>query len=524
MTIRTTVLAMVLAASVCAASAADVEEFPFLADSPYPAQHADPRASDFVARPAPTRIAKVWEALTDSSVAQPCSSGPTGAIYCTLGHDPTSGRCNLRALDAATGDRLWEDRIDGRCLLDAAAMLTNPLVDRDGNLYVADSRQIASLTPEGRLRWTNPIPTALESPKGFPNPPFGLNMLPSGDLVTATVGDGWILVLDRESGALRLPPFDLPSAKRAAGRPRPAGFLEGLASPEAADLLWAIALGGSAYEVDNNVAVDSHTGLVFVTGGAPAPNPENHGALWALEVGEDAVSVAFRVEFEGQGGIATTPTVTRDGSFVLIGDNQMRLVAVDVSACAAAPPGSACTAFAAVPLGEALGASVIVTPENRVVFPQPGAGLRAFDVARDAAGRVTLTEVWRLPLPGQIASSVATGFENVAYLAASSIAAGTHELIAVDIGSGAEVVRYPSGDLANLTMASDPELLITNNINFNDELAGRRRPAGVWGWREVGAGGACRLPDAAVHARRGVPGGLFRPRTACHPRGLPRVR
>lgn len=95
-----------------------------------------------------------------------------------------------------------------------------------------------------------------------------------------------------------------------------------------------------------------------------------------------------------------------------------------------------------------------------------------------------------------------TGFDNVVYFGSTNIGAGTHELVAVDIESGSENRRRPAGDFANLTMASDRRWLLTNNINFSDELAGRHRPAGVWGWRAVTSPADGRSDDCQTRVAR----------------------
>lgn len=524
------------------ALAASDTQFEALAPTPFPMQHVNPRAAGFIEAAAPETVAPVWEALTDSMVAQPCSSGLEGNLYCTLGWNLGSGRCNLVALDGATGARLWDDRLDdGSCLLDEFAWITNPLVDSDGHLYVADSRQIASFTSTGDLRWVSDAPALIDSDK--PNNPFGLSLLPDGRLVTATMGDGVVLVVDRATGNVDAS-LDLPSAKQrtefaAFGASMPDGFMDTLAGPDVGPVLFDIGTGVSGYEVDNNVAVDPNSGLVFITGGAPAPNPDNDGALWAIRLGEDAprgqggrprdravgdprpgrrvgvgqvdhraggdsLQVAFTVIFDGPGGIATTPTITKDGRFVLIGDNQSNIVAVDIPGCAALSAGSVCTRFASEPVGEKVGASFTARPDNVVYFPLPQGGLRAYRVEYDSAGDVRMTEIFNRPFPGFVISSVMTGFDNVLYLGLTSLggvvvdgvlvptvsddipataATRGHFLVAVGADDGVIRSIHPSGDFANVTMLADGETLITNNINFVDELRRDHHEAGVRAWR-----------------------------------------
>lgn len=484
-----TVMVAVAAMVVIPASASPTRsnsEFRGLASSPYPMQHVDPRASDFVERKAPLQVKPAWRALNDSMIAQPCSSGPNGDLYCTRAWaHPETDKCNLVALDGKTGTVRWEDRVNGSCLLDEYAWITNPTIDTAGNLYVADSKLIASFSATGRLRWINREPSKLVSSRGLPNNPFGLSLLPNGDLVTATMGDGYVLVLDRANGKLISTPFALPSDKqRVAGAGQaPPGFVESIASPGVGPVLFDIGLGISNYQVDNNVAVDTHTGLIFVTGGAPAPNPNNDGALWAVRYNERTKksAVAFFVRFPGPGGIATTPTVTKDGNYVLVGDNQNNFVAVNLRACAKVSAGNPCTSYASAPTGGKLGASVTVTPDNRVYFPLATQGLVAYDITQ-VEGQVKLTQVFKRSFPGMIISTVLTGFNNSIYFGLSSPFTGEHFLIAVDPDTGQTISSQPSCDFANVTMGANKRTLYTNCINFQDELTGRHREAGVEAW------------------------------------------
>lgn len=511
-------LAVVFTIFGLAGGPASADEFPDLADAPYPAEHVNPRSADFIEASAPTQVVHKWSALTDSTIPQPCISGPEGHVYCMRAWDLASNRCNLIALDGETGSFLWEDRVDGACLLDEYAWTTNVLVDRDGNLYAADRRWIASFTAAGILRWKNPIPGQLTDATGRPNNPFGWSLLPTGELVTATMGNAFVLILDRATGELQASPFDLPSKKTrvpstVGGAPRPAGFMDGLAGPGYGELVWDVGLGVSDYEVDNNVSVDSQRGLIFITGGAPAPNGANDGALWAVEFDRnrplnERVSVRFFITFAGPGGIATTPTLTKDGNFALIGDNRSNFVAVDVPACAALPPGSACAHFYSTPVGEKIGASVTVTPENRVFVAVSQGGVFVYDVKRGSNGEVTLEHLYTRSFPGQVVSGVLTGFENAIWLGISGLTGVTvdgvlaptvlgpsspssgpalrsHFLVAFRPSDGAILWAQPSGDFANVSMAADGETLLTNNINFLDELRRDHHAAGVDAWKPL---------------------------------------
>lgn len=473
------------------------EEFSALASTAYPAQHGNPRNSDAVSFTSPTELKLKWKALEDSSIVQGCTTD-RGQIYCVLGWDKSTNRCNLVALDESDGSTVWDDRVDGECVLDEYASLTNPTIDAAGNLYVTDSKKIASFTTDGMLRWVNDAPATLASRKGLSNAPFGLVMLSTGELATATLGDGWVIFLDSQTGKLTKQPFDLPAEKRNPHKTtrallpdtRPEGFMENLMSPTASQVLWDFAFGESDYETDNNIAVDEKHQLLFISSGAAYPNKANKGALWAVSYANDALEVAFYVELDVEGGIATTPTISKDNSMALIGDNEENLVVVDIDRCVQEANGGACTFYSLHPLGHDLTSSIIITDNNRVIIPAGITGYAGYDLNKDAAGITQLQPIWKTRLAWfPIGVSVHLAFDNVVWIPFYHIGRQQPFIVALDVETGEEVARYKSGDAANVTMASDGGTIVAQNISFIESAflgrLGLDVKGGVWAWEPV---------------------------------------
>ncbi len=500
-------LILVLAFS-AVSQASQNNAIPAVAQTPYPANHAGPRNNDYVDWEAPTNIEKSWEALTDSTFTFPCASGPEGHIYCASSWSLADDKCNLHALDSKTGKKLWEDRVDGKCLLDEFSQLNTPTVDRDGNVYMGDSQHMLSFTADGKLRWKNDINSVLPSRKGLPNPPFGLTLLPNGQLVTATMGDGWILIFDRDTGDLAAMPFNLPAEKRPSWNTgigesnatldafnisqRPDGLLEQYMSEEGADLFWTFGLGESHYEADNAIAIDPKTGLMFVASGAAYPNEDNSGSLWALRYSEGkdgelgVIHVAFTVDLDVEGGIATTPAISQDGQFVLIADGDANMIVVDIPACDSIDDGSACPHYTAVPVHLDIVNSIAITPENRVILPKGKRHIQAIDLDRDKAGKVVARPVWLTQVnPEDFGSSLVTVFKNVAYVPVYLTTEQRSEIVAIRVSDGKIMARYDTLDVANITMAADGETLITQMILVMEVVNGGPTSSGVWGWRPL---------------------------------------
>jgi outer membrane protein assembly factor BamB len=412
-----------------------------------------------------------------------------------LGWDKSTDRCNLIALSEADGSVLWEDRIAGECFLNEYGFLTNPTIDADGNLYVNDSEKIASFTSAGQLRWENSAPASLESRKGLSNVPFGLVLLANGELATATMGDGWILFLDSQSGEMTREPFDLPAEKRNPNKTtrallpdtRPEGFMENLMSPSSAQMLWEFAFGESDYETDNNIAIDEDHQLLFVSSGAPYPNRANRGALWAVSYAQEALEVAFFVELDVAGGIATTPTISKDNRLALIGDNDQNLVTVDIERCIREAEGGSCEHYTKHVLGHDLTSSVILTDSNQVIIPAGQTGYAAYNLEVDVRGDTQLEQIWKTRLAWfPIGVSVHLAFDNVVWIPFYHIGRQQAFIVALDIETGEEVARYKSGDAANVTMASDGKTIVSQNMSFIESAflgrLGFDVKAGVWAW------------------------------------------
>ncbi|KEQ17993.1 outer membrane protein assembly factor BamB family protein [Endozoicomonas numazuensis] len=483
------------------------EDNPYLENSPYPTIHGDSRVSDYVEDQAPVKIEKAWTVLPNEVFVQPCSSGANGQLYCTMSRGGESGICNLVALDLKTGKELWRDvdPVTRKCILDEGSTLNNPYIDKEGRLYTADTQKIVSFDAKGNVLWTNDYPSKIVSKKGYPNVPFGLNTLPSGELVTATVGDGVVLVVDRMSGKT-LAALDLPSEKTDTSGPVPEKYLQTKADKLAKELWWKVGLGDSGYEIDNNTAVDPKTGTILISGGAPEGDSEHQGALWGLQYKNGNLRVLFHVPMAGKGGIATSPAITKDGNYVLIGNDAEQLVAVDLPACLALSAktidggriGAACEIYgASEPVGFVIASSPTVAPDNRAYISLGLKGLGSFQISGGNGKPVKVEKVWESKLAkGRVPVSVITGFDNVIYFSDRNFMDSTHAVVGVDPKDGSVLSTTPAGDAMNITMAIDPDskerILIANIGNLSDEVGAHQygtplldSPAGVTTFKAI---------------------------------------
>lgn len=253
------------------------------------------------------------------------TSDPDGNLYVTS----TETGCHLQALDAATGDRRW-----CAASLDLFTVVSSPLLDRDGNLYVADGSGLHALTAEGSTRWDTPLDGV----------PLSVQFTPDGHLVFVT-HLGTIHVVDRATGADLMEPVALaPELTWTEGR--------GMA---------ACARGTEACPSANTLAVDAGSGTLYFTFWAPGADQAGLRA-YRYRGGRSPSVEALWVNDALPGGTASSPVISGDGTRVYVTDNVDALHAVDAAS------GRTIWSF---PIGYAAGGSPSLSPEG-LVMPAGG--------------------------------------------------------------------------------------------------------------------------------------------------------
>lgn len=349
-----------------------------------------------------------WQSMQKRNFPHRCTQARNNLLICSSVQNPEQ-HCNLSAIELDTGRLVWEDRVNGACLLDEAAGLFSPFVDSNGNVYSGDSQRIVSFSPGGQLRWQMNHPSQINVLLGnkLLNAPAGIAMLPSGELISISRGDGLVLVMDPATGKLVNDGLDISAVKfpDELFPPRPAGLLETLASRRGADLLWDMAFGQSDNAIDSEIAVDPVSGLILFNSAAPYPNNHHYGALWAVSYHPvyKKLAVAFFVPYLGPGTSPLSPVISPDGRFAVIVNHRRQLVLVDMVSCARLSPGSDCRFFLTYPLSDTLQHAPVINDQNRVFISDGRAGLRAIDVHRLTGygdGQLQANTAWTLQAPG----------------------------------------------------------------------------------------------------------------------------
>jgi outer membrane protein assembly factor BamB len=352
------------------------------------AVHSDGANSDYSSRRGPDDISLAWRTQFGGRINLGPVSGPDGQVYVTTG----TATCPLHALDLATGVERWCSNE-----VNQLVSLSSPVVDRDGNLYVADSEAMHSFDSAGNLRWETPI-------NGVP---LSAQLTQNGRVLFIT-NIGVVYVLRRENGQPVLPPVEL----------IPGATFDPAKVNECA---W----GTSGCPVANTPSIDLATGRFTFTFWAPGAASAGVRAMRVTEDPVPAITPLWTNE-SLPGGSASSPTLSADRSRVYVNDNVDSLHALD------AATGEALWSF---PIGFASGGSPSVTPGG-LVMPSGGTAsplLAVQDEGDHASLAWSRSDLGNRGIPMQMA-----GNRSYATVRTSALA---NDLVVIDTIDGTELDR-----------------------------------------------------------------------------------
>ncbi|MBK7950882.1 MAG: PQQ-binding-like beta-propeller repeat protein [Deltaproteobacteria bacterium] len=284
-------LAETPAAASSAAASAEIFDGSDASDSPYSpggwsTLHQGPDNRKLVRSAPIAGPYRTWTALAGASILTAPTLSPDGqTLYVTTGR--SIGHANLHAF-SIDGQPLWQSEPwqDAERGVDPCAILSSPIVDREGDVYVGDCNQLYAYHASGELKWVVSLPARRDG-DWRPSKKLPINAFTTavftreGDILGVT-NFGDVAVYDRATGRLinepkRLPgllppPTALKLARSAFGR--------GLIDPEIREWAWQLLMGGRMRST-NTPAVDLETGRVFV---AATSRTRGKGALYALDV------------------------------------------------------------------------------------------------------------------------------------------------------------------------------------------------------------------------------------------------
>lgn len=275
---------------------------PGYAQTSWASVHGDASNSDYVPLILSTELQPQWLALKSTVSWTAPTVSPNGNLYITTGRG--DGYSHLHALNR-DGEILWESAPQ-RSLddLDAMAVVSAPVIDVDGDIYVSDSNQLWAFHENGKTKWVASL-----AKRGI-SEPF-VTVVFAGDrgqFVGGVSADGKVALFSRVDGELAFPILALPGVDGPSGPKIPdALWAEGLMAADIREASWQM-LRGYRYRVTNTPAVHGGTGRLFITAtGTDAA----HGQLFGIDVAAGGLTVGFATPVPPNSG--TSPALSPDG-------------------------------------------------------------------------------------------------------------------------------------------------------------------------------------------------------------------
>jgi outer membrane protein assembly factor BamB len=277
-----------------------------------------------------------WNVLEGASVLTAPAMSPDGnSLYVTTGR--AMGAHNLHAY-SIEGKLLWQSEAwsSPSAGVDPCAILSSPIVDRAGDLYIGDCNQLFAYHPDGRLKWAAELPTIRDGDwrvsENLPVNALTTAIFTKDGDVFGVTNFGDIVLFDRETGhskieATRLPGLIPPEASVI---PMPdAVFGQGLVDPEIRLWAWQLLMGGSMRSA-NTPAVDLETGRIFVAATSIHPG---QGALYGIDLvaREDGYGVEIAFATDMGLGSGSSPSLSPASDQVYVSDEEGVFYGVNAS-------------------------------------------------------------------------------------------------------------------------------------------------------------------------------------------------
>ncbi|MFE3443665.1 PQQ-binding-like beta-propeller repeat protein [Nocardia sp. NPDC059180] len=264
----------------------------------WPGPHHDGRNSGTSPVTGSHTLELSWSRPVGGPIATPVGVGAEGQMFVTT---RIASGCNIFSFQMPTGRKRFCNPLGPN------ALSSPTVIDGLTNVYVGDDSGVSSMNNLGQPRWRTAVAGV----------PVSLQFTGDSNLLTITQ-TGQLDVLSRQTGRRLVPTMQL------LGQP---DYLElpALSWPASGDGLIDCHDGGPQCAVANVSPIDTSSGRFYATVWRPG---DARASLVALRYADGAVEQLWSAEML-DGGSATSPALSADGTTVYVGDNSNRLIAVD---------------------------------------------------------------------------------------------------------------------------------------------------------------------------------------------------
>jgi outer membrane protein assembly factor BamB len=276
-----------------------------------------------------------WHAAGGATVLTAPVISPDGKqLYFTTGLP--KGNSNLHAF-RIDGTALWQSTPwssaqDG---VDPCALLSSPIVDTGGDIYISDCNQLFAYRQDGTVKWQVDLPPLQagdwEAAGKHPVNAFTTAAFTADGNLLGVTNFGDVLIIDRDTGVTLNQPYRLPGVlpPYASAEPMPDSVLgNGLMDQDFREWAWQLIFGGSMRSA-NTPAVAS-SGRIYVVGsGAQA----GVGSLYALDVLPTATGLLVQEAFITNIGLGSgsSPALSPQEDQVYVSDEEGWFYGIDAT-------------------------------------------------------------------------------------------------------------------------------------------------------------------------------------------------
>jgi outer membrane protein assembly factor BamB len=387
----------------------DVEQSPdaLTSRATWRSLHGDVRSSDEITG----SLAPVFET---EWISEPDTYNPTGPVFDSEGNVYFSPLAPIEpvvmiSIDPVDGTRRWAipATTDGVPGFHTPLVLKDPTDPDEEALFLVLADRAIAVRPDGSTIWDVPVPLPADSHI------IGIQYHAPSDSLIAVSTTGYLVGVDRATGAVTLPPVELPgevSPTPPSTLPIPVAICMQQKIAQLADLASAgltivdfinILLGNNI-EVANSFSIDPNSGRLWVAATAPddadgiVDGISEFGALYGIDLvpngSQYGANQVCRADFSG--GTAATPAIKADGTRIYTADNDTSVLAYDAQDC---------SEIWALDVGEQVFGSIGVSSDNQELYASSRSAVRQLFDRGDHGelGWSSTPEVFNIPPPLQ---------------------------------------------------------------------------------------------------------------------------